>query len=97
MKRESTPADTKLFPPKKVKCKYCNCIFMTKGTYNGSKQKFCKPSHRKAYHDEGSKPIDVILKRQEKRLREIAREEALKVVAEVGTAANPAKGVTMRG
>jgi hypothetical protein len=62
------------------KCKYCHLAFMTKPTYAGSKQKFCKPAHRKAFFDEGKQPIDVIMKRQEKRMRAIAKEEAEKAV-----------------
>jgi lysyl-tRNA synthetase class II len=37
--------------------------------------KFCKAAHRKAFDKEGEKPIDVILRKQERRMRQIAREE----------------------
>jgi hypothetical protein len=37
---------------------------------------FCRQSHRWAYAREGKKPIDYIMKKYEKRMREIAREEA---------------------
>jgi len=71
------------FPSVRRTCKYCGCNFNTAATYNGSKQKFCKPAHRKAYDREGEKPIDIILRKQEKRMRQIAREEIEIAVAEM--------------
>jgi len=50
-------------------------MFKTKPTYNGSKMKFCSERHRKAFDKEGEKPIDVILRKQERRMHGIAREE----------------------
>jgi hypothetical protein len=50
-------------------------MFKTPATYNGSNQDFCIPAHRKAFHSEGRKPIAAILKRQEKHMRQVAREE----------------------
>jgi hypothetical protein len=63
------------FPSIKKKCRYCHCMFSTPPTYNGQNQEFCIEAHRKAFHKEGQKPIAAILKRQEKRMREIVREE----------------------
>jgi hypothetical protein len=68
------------YPSERRKCKYCGCQFNTKPTYNGSKMKFCGTPHQKAFDKEGEKPIDVILRKQERRMREIAREEAHKVI-----------------
>lgn len=67
--------ETPRFPSVRRKCKYCGCQFNTKATYNGSQMKFCSARHRKAFDKEGEKPIDVILRRQEQRMRKIAREE----------------------
>ena len=67
--------ETPRFPSVRRKCKYCGCQFNTKATYNGSQMKFCSARHRKAFDKEGEKPIDVILRRQEQRMRRIAREE----------------------
>lgn len=63
------------FPALRKKCKYCRCEFTTPATANGQKMDFCKPAHRWAFAREGKKPIDFILKKQDKRMREIAREE----------------------
>ena len=63
------------FPSIKKKCRYCHCMFSTPPTYNGQNQEFCIEAHRKAFHKEGQKPIAAILKRQEKHMRQIAREE----------------------
>jgi hypothetical protein len=63
------------FPSLKKRCKYCHVTFDTPPTYNGQHQDFCIEAHRKAFHKEGRKPIAAILKRQEKRMREIVREE----------------------
>jgi hypothetical protein len=70
-KQPATPR----FPSKRVKCRYCKCAFNTPPTYNGSRMKFCCEKHQKAFDKEGEKPIDVILRKQERRMREIAREE----------------------
>jgi hypothetical protein len=64
------------YPSVRRKCKYCGTNFNTPATYNGSQMKFCKPAHRKAFDKEGEKPIDVILRKQERRMRQLAREEA---------------------
>ena len=69
------------YASQKRKCRYCQVQFNTKPTYNGSKQEFCTPQHRWAYQKEGRKPIAAILKRQEKHMRQIAREEAQQEVA----------------
>ena len=74
MKKSAKEAPETRYPSKRVKCPYCKCAFNTPPTYNGSTQKFCKPAHRKAFDKEGEKPIDVILRKQERRMREIARE-----------------------
>lgn len=66
---------TPRYPSVRRKCKYCKLEFNTPATYNGQQMKFCKPAHRKAFDKEGEKPIDVILRKQEKRMREIVREE----------------------
>lgn len=63
------------FPSVKKRCKYCHVTFDTPPTYNGQQQEFCIEAHRKAFHKEGRKPIAAILKRQEKHMREIVREE----------------------
>ena len=63
------------FPPLKKRCKYCHVTFSTPPTYNGQQQDFCVEAHRKAFHKEGRKPIAAILKRQEKHMRKIVREE----------------------
>lgn len=63
------------YPSVRRKCRYCGCNFNTPATYNGQQMKFCNAAHRKAFDKEGEKPIDVILRKQEKRMREIAREE----------------------
>lgn len=77
------------YPSESRKCKYCGLVFVTKSTYNGSQQKFCKPAHRKAYFDEGKQPMDIILarhdKKQEKRLRQIIREEFAALMLERST------------
>ena len=65
---EKYPSQTKV-------CRYCKITFKTKATYNGQHQEFCVPAHRKAFNKEGQKPIGAILKRQEKHMRQIAREE----------------------
>ena len=63
------------YPSVRRTCKYCKCNFNTPPTYNGSQMQFCKPAHRKSFDKEGEKPIDVILRKQERRMRAIAREE----------------------
>ena len=65
------------FPSQRRKCKYCGTQFNTPATYNGQQMRFCTAAHRKAFDKEGEKPIDVILRKQENRMRKIAREEAL--------------------
>lgn len=74
MKRK--PDTAPKFPALRKKCKYCKLEFTTPATANGQKMEFCKPTHRWAYAREGSKPIDAIMRKYEKRMREIAREEA---------------------
>ena len=74
--------ESELYPSLRKKCKYCHLVFTTAATRNGQKQEFCKPAHRWAFAREGKKPIDVILKRQEKRLRQIAREEIQSAILE---------------
>ena len=74
--------ESELYPALRKKCKYCHLVFTTAATRNGQKQEFCKPTHRWAFAREGKKPIDVILKRQEKRLRQIAREEIQSAILE---------------
>jgi hypothetical protein len=76
MRKTPNPAPQPKFPPVTKKCKYCHVTFKTPPTYNGQQQEFCIPAHRKAFHKEGRKPILAILKRQEKHMRKIAREEA---------------------
>jgi hypothetical protein len=63
------------------KCKYCRLEFATPATATGQRMEFCRPSHRWAYAREGKKPIDYIMKKYEKRMREIAREEISAVAA----------------
>ena len=75
MRKSPTPPEKPRYPALTKRCKYCHLTFKTKPTYNGQKQEFCIPAHRKAFHDEGRKPIGAILKRQEKHMRQIAREE----------------------
>jgi hypothetical protein len=75
MRKTPNPAPQPKFPPVTKKCKYCHVTFKTPPTYNGQQQEFCIPAHRKAFHKEGRKPIFAILKRQEKHMRQIAREE----------------------
>ena len=87
MKKSAKEAPETRYPSKRVKCPYCKCAFNTPPTYNGSTQKFCKPAHRKAFDKEGEKPIDVILRKQERRMREIAREE---IAASARTVPSPA-------
>ena len=64
------------YPSLTKQCRYCKLTFKTPATFNGRNQEFCIPAHRKAFHKEGRKPIAAILKRQEKHMRQIAREEA---------------------
>jgi len=64
-----------LFPSVQRRCKYCDLMFQTKPTWNGSNMKFCCSQHRTAFSREGKKPIHMILKKQEKRMRQVAREE----------------------
>ena len=64
------------FPSQRRKCKYCGTQFNTPATYNGQQMRFCTAAHRKAFDKEGEKPIDVILRKQENRMRKIARDEA---------------------
>ncbi len=87
MPKSAKEAPETRFPSKRVKCRYCKCEFNTPATYNGSQQKFCKAAHRKAFDKEGEKPIDVILRKQERRMREIAREE---IAANARTVPSPA-------
>jgi hypothetical protein len=63
------------YPSQRRKCKYCGTNFNTPPTYNGSQMRFCTAAHRKAFDKEGEKPIEVILRRQEKHMRKICREE----------------------
>lgn len=79
--------ESELYPALRKKCKYCHLVFTTAATRNGQKQEFCKPTHRWAFAREGKKPIDVILKRQEKRMRQIAREEIETAFAELAAVA----------
>jgi hypothetical protein len=69
------------YPALRKKCKYCKLEFTTPATANGQKMEFCKSSHRWAFAREGKKPIDWILKKYEKRMREIAREEVRTALA----------------
>ena len=80
MKKAAETANTPKYKSESRRCKYCHLAFMTKPTYQGSKQKFCKTAHRKAFFDEGKQPIDVIMKRHEKRVRVIVREEWEKLI-----------------
>jgi hypothetical protein len=75
MRKTPNPAPQPKFPSLTKKCKYCHVMFKTPPTYNGQQQEFCIPAHRKAFHKEGRKPILAILKRQEKHMRQLAREE----------------------
>lgn len=63
------------YPTFQRRCKYCNVMFQTKPTYQQTKMKFCCAGHRKAFQREGKTPMGKILSRQEKRMREIVREE----------------------
>jgi hypothetical protein len=81
MSKPAKQPETPRYPSVRRKCRYCGTQFNTPATYNGQQMKFCKPAHRKAFDKEGEKPIDVILKRQEKRMREIAREEIQAAIA----------------
>lgn len=81
MRKPAEPAKQPRFPSQKRRCKYCHVTFDTPPTYNGQHQDFCIPAHRKAFHNEGRKPIAAILKRQEKHMRQIARQEAENVFA----------------
>ena len=63
------------YPTFQRRCKYCNVMFQTKPTYQQTKMKFCCAGHRKAFQREGKTPMGKILARQEKRMREICREE----------------------
>ena len=83
MRKQPNTAPQPKFPPVRKKCKYCHVMFMTPPTYNGQQQEFCIPAHRKAFHKEGRKPILAILKRQEKHMRKIAREEARAVFEQI--------------
>jgi len=76
MRKQPIPAPEPKFPSLTKRCKYCHVTFKTPATYNGQQQDFCIPAHRKAFHKEGRKPILAILKRQEKHMRQIAREIA---------------------
>jgi len=64
------------FPSIQKRCKYCHLNFDTKPTYNGSQMEFCCKEHRWSFRKEGKKPIEFILRKQEKRMRQFAREEA---------------------
>ena len=63
------------YPTFQRRCKYCNVMFQTKPTYQQTKMMFCCAGHRKAFQREGKTPMGKILARQEKRMREICREE----------------------
>lgn len=64
-------------PYKTRPCRFCKLIFKPscKNTRNAAEQEFCCPAHRKEFWKHGAVPVQKLMLRQEKRLREIVREE----------------------
>src|ERR1035441_5292619 len=64
-------------PYRPRKCRFCKLLFKPAGKDRGNaqKQEFCTAAHRKEFWKHGAVPVQKLLLRQEKRMREIAREE----------------------
>jgi hypothetical protein len=60
------------------KCRFCKLQFKPSGKdpANARRQEFCTPSHRKEFWKRGALPMDKLLFRLEKPLREMARQIA---------------------
>lgn len=59
------------------RCRYCKASFRPRRTQD-AEQRFCSPTHRKAFHKYGGLPFDKLMDRVRRELREIVR-------AEIGT------------
>jgi hypothetical protein len=68
-------------PWKWRKCEFCRLPFKPSGKdqANARRQRFCCAAHQKEFWKHGAVPIQKLMSRQEKRLREIVREELNRV------------------
>ena len=76
-------------PYRPRKCRFCKLLFKPAGKDRGNaqKQEFCTAAHRKEFWKHGAVPVQKLLLRQEKRMREIAREEIEQAFAQLATIA----------